>query len=381
MTKTVVANPINLVRTTPPTPDWLGDAAGAAFDMIKHDEDLSLLMRSHSFAGTDADKDVARQWLRRRFAQDLQTDRIVVTNGAQNALFLSLHHLIGPGNVLLAEKIGYYGIRKLAGALGISVLPVEMDDDGADPDSVDEMCRKTGAKGLFLTPTLHNPTTLVMSQARRQDLADLARRRGLAIIEDDVYGMLPSDSPPPISAMAPDVTWHCTSPSKCVAPALRVGYLVAPSAPAAKAAVAPLDTASTWFASPLSAALMRCWVRTGTADRIFAAIHTEALERQKIAARVLQGATYKTHPESLFLWLTLPTGLQGGAFVDAAADHGLLLRPGQLFCVEPGFEPGATRIVLGAPKSRDELTRALDIVAMLIQFPDEPEAALARSLA
>lgn len=366
MKRTSSSEPISLIRTTPPTPVWLGDEVAKSFDAIKEQEDLSTLMRSHKFMGTDEDKQVAGDWLSRRFGEMPASGRIIMTNGTQNGLMIALNHTIGRGNILLAEKLGYYGIRKLARLLGVTVLPVEMDEDGALPSEVERLCRELKPKGLFLTPTLHNPTTGVMSLERRKKLAEVARRFGLAIIEDDVYGMLPSDAPPPLAVVAPDVTWHSTSPAKCVAPGLRIGYLVTPSAKDAAAAFEPVNTTSTWFASPLSAALMKHWVRSGAADRILRSIQNEAIERQKIAVGILEGAEFRTHPESLFLWLTLPQHWQDAAFVDAAAERGLIIRPGSLFSVDPDYDPQATRIVLGAPKTRDELTTALHGIADLV---------------
>lgn len=360
------AQPISLIRTTPPTPPWLGAEVAKAFDLIKAEEDLSTLMRIHKFTGTEEDKAVAADWLSRRFGEKPATDRIIVTNGAQNALFIALNHLVGRGNVLLVEKLGYYGLRKLAGFLGIDIVAVEMDEEGAEPGAVEDLCRRLKPKALFLTPTLHNPTTNVMPPARRAALAEIARRHGLAIIEDDVYGMLAQDAPPPFAVSAPDVTWHATSPAKCIAPGLRIGYLVAPDAGKANAAFKPLETTSTWFASPLSAALMKHWLRSGAADRLFTAIREEAIERQKLAGKILNGAPLRTHPDSLFLWLSLPDRFSNADFVKAVGARQVTIRPGTMFAVDPGFDPQATRIVLGAPKTREELSVALGHIAEII---------------
>lgn len=367
MTNPTPSRQISLVRTTPPTPSWLGDETATALEGILREEDLSKLMRSHKFMGTDEDKAVGLEWLSPRFGGTPESDRLIMTNGTQNALFITLNHVIGSGNIVLAEKLGYYGLGKLSRLLGIKVVPVETDSDGADPDAVDYLCRTIGPKGLFLAPTLQNPTTRIMSLERRHSLIAVARRHGLAIIEDDVYGMLPSDAPPPIAAIAPDITWHATSPAKCVAPGLRIGYLVTPGSDQSAAAFKPVDTTSTWFASPLSAALMKQLVRGGGADRIFKAIREEAVERQKLAHAILGDAKIQTHPESLFLWLSLPSRWSDDAFVTEAQTRGLIIRPGRVFSVDQEFDPKGTRIVLGAPATRDELSTALTHIAEIIK--------------
>lgn len=360
------AQPISLIRTTPPTPPWLGEEVARAFDLIRAEEDLSTLMRIHKFTGTEDDKTIAADWLSRRFGEKPASDRFIMTNGAQNALFIALNHVVGRGNVLLVEKLGYYGLRNLARLLGIEVVAVEMDEEGAEPDAVEALCRKLTPKALFLTPTLHNPTTTVMPPARRAALVQIARRHGLAIIEDDVYGMLAQGAPPPFAVTAPDVTWHATSPAKCVAPGLRIGYLVAPDAVQAAGAFKPLETTSTWFASPLSAALMKHWVRSGAADRLFTSIRDEAIARQKLAGQILKDAPLRTHPDSLFLWLSLPDRFSNADFVKAVGTRQVTIRPGTMFAVDPDFDPKATRIVLGSPQTREELSAALGHIAQII---------------
>lgn len=361
-----ITAPVSLIRTTPPTPPWLGDEISKALKKITGTEDLLTLMRTHKFTGTPEDKETGARWLAQRFGTAPDTDRIIVTNGTQNALFLTLNQVIGSGNVILAEEIGYYGLCKLSGLLGVKVVPVDTDADGADPDAVARLCRKFNPKGLFLAPTLHNPTARVMSLDRRRALADVARRYGLAIVEDDVYGMLPADAPPPMAAIAPDITWHATGPAKCVAPGLRIGYLVTPGKAETAAVFKPVNTTSTWFTSPVSASLMRHLVDNGGGIRILNAIRDEAVERQKLALSILHGAEIRTHPESLFLWLSLPPGCSGDDFVAAAQDRGITIRHGRIFSVNQAYDPKATRIVLGAPETRDELALALKHIAEII---------------
>ncbi|TBX99043.1 PLP-dependent aminotransferase family protein [Rhizobium laguerreae] len=358
--------PISLIRTTPPTPAWLGNVVGEALEHITATEDLSNLMRTHKFQGTDEDKALGASWLAARFGTQPDPSRIIVTNGTQNALLLTLNCAVGRGNIMLAEDVGYYGVRKLAKLLGIEVVPVKTDSDGPEPDAFQLACDTFRPKGLFLTPTLHNPTTRIMSLERRQALAEVARKNGVVLIEDDVYGMLPQDVPPPLGALAPDVTWHATGPAKCMAPGLRIGYLVAPGKEEVERAFEPVSTASTWFVSPLSASIMKYWIQSGIAARLLGAIRDEARERQNLANEIFGGAARQTHPDSLFLWLSLPSQWTDAGFVEAAQQRNVIIRPGSLFSVDPKVDPKATRIVLGAPKTRDELSLALNHIAELL---------------
>ncbi|NTE68064.1 PLP-dependent aminotransferase family protein [Agrobacterium tumefaciens] len=359
--------PISLIRTTPPTPSWLGEEFSNAFIDLSKRNDLSQLLRSHKHNGAPEDRRAGSIWLKQRFGDELDPDRIIVTNGTQNALFITLATMVGRGGLLLTERLSYYGFRRLAGFLGIEVQAIDMDADGALPDAFEAVCKSAKPKALFLSPTLHNPTTIVMSRERRLALAEVARKYGVIIIEDDVYGVLPANAPPPIAALAPDVTWHATGLAKCIAPGLRIGYLVAPTPTAAAAAYQPFNTTSTWFVSPISAAIVQNWVENGTGQRILGAVRDEAAARQTIARELLKDASYTTKPEALHLWLDLPDGSSQETFLSACAQRGVLLRSGEMFAISKEQAPSAIRIVLGSPNTREELTQALIGVAGAIQ--------------
>ena len=136
---------------------------------------------------------------------------------------------------MLTEALTFPGIKAAAAQLGVRLVGVAMDDDGVRPDALDEACRKHKPKAVYLVPTLHNPTTATMGPARRKAVADIIRKRDTILIEDDVYGPL---EPPasPIANLIPERTYLAASSPKCIAPALRVAYLLAPdAAPAADA--------------------------------------------------------------------------------------------------------------------------------------------------
>lgn len=353
------AEPISLIRTTPPTPQWIGDEIKNALVEISQLHDLSTLLRYHRFSGTEHDREVGASWMSDRLGRGLDINRIIATNGTQNALMLTLATVVGNGGLVLVEELSYYGFRRLAGFLNIEVDCVAMDLDGALPDAFEHACRTRSPKALFLTPTVHNPTTLVMSLQRRQQIIDIARRYGVALIEDDVYGSLPSEAPPPIAALAPEISWYATGLAKCVSPGLKVGYLVAPSANQAATVFERFQVTSTWHISPLSAALVAKWVTAGTARRILDAVRAEASARQEIAREILAASRYTAHPNGLHLWLTLPSQHTQDSFVGAAADAGVILRPGSMFAFHSDRPTNAIRIVLGSPETRDELKQAL----------------------
>ncbi|WP_036263281.1 PLP-dependent aminotransferase family protein [Mesorhizobium sp. WSM2561] len=359
--------PISLIRTTPPSPDWLGDEFSKVLIELSKRSDLPTLLRMHKFNGTPEDRRVGSEWLKQRFGQAPDPDRIIVTNGTQNALFITLATMVGRGGLLLTERLSYYGFRRLANFLGVEIRAIEMDGDGALPDAFERVCKTDKPKALFLSPTLHNPTTIIMSRERRLALAEIARKYGVVIVEDDVYGLLPRQAPPPIAVLAPDVTWHATGLAKCVSPGLRLGYLVAPDAAAAAKAFQPVSTTSTWFVSPISAAIAENWVDNGVGARILEAVRDEAAARQGIARSILDGASYTAKPEALHLWLDLPKRYTQEDFIAACDKQGVVLRSGEMFAVSKEQASPAIRIVLGSPRDREELRQALEGVVTVLK--------------
>jgi DNA-binding transcriptional MocR family regulator len=143
-----------------------------------------------------------------------EAEDVVLTYGAQNAMLLAAMALAGPGATILTEELTYYGIKTIAAHLNLRVHGVALDDDGLIPDALDAACRSSGAKLLYCIPTLQNPTTSIMPEARRREIVAIAARHDLTIVEDDVYGFLPEDAPPPLAALAPERTVYIASLSK-----------------------------------------------------------------------------------------------------------------------------------------------------------------------
>src|SRR3546814_2600007 len=136
--------------------------------------------------------------------------------------------LAEPGEPVLAEALTYPGVLDAARLLRRPLKPVAMDEEGVIPGALDEAAAATGARTVVLVPTIQNPTATVMGAERRRAITEVARRRNLMIVEDDVYGFLLESRPPPIATFAPERTVYLTSASKCLAPGLRAGWIAAP---------------------------------------------------------------------------------------------------------------------------------------------------------
>jgi DNA-binding transcriptional MocR family regulator len=240
------------------------------------------------------------------------------------------------------------------------------DEDGLTPEGLDAAARQ-GPAILALTPTLHNPTTHVMSTRRRQELVEVARRHDLAILEDDVYGFLPTDAPVTMAALAPERTAYLTSFSKSFAAGLRVGYLAAPAWALAEP-VAQAARATTCTPASLAAAVATRWIDGGVADAALAAARHELGRRDVLATRLLPDGVLGHGTLSPHRWLPLPAGWRRAEFVERARLHGVAVRPSDAFAVtlDP---PEAVRFSIASPRTEAMLEQALLVLARTLREP------------
>lgn len=336
---------------------------------LQHEQGLALLMRYQPVGGARQDRAAGAAWLRPRLGE-VSPERVLVCPGAQGALLATLGLLAAKGGRICAEALTYPGLRSVAAYLGIDVLSIAMDERGLVPEAFEAVCLEHQPKVLYCNPTLHNPTTATLPLKRREAIVAIARRHGVAILEDDAYGALPATPVPPLAALAPDLVYHVAGLAKCLSPALRIAYLVVPeSAMAVRLEGAIRATAG--MASPLSAAIATRWIEDGTAQAALTAIRGEAGIRQRMVGESLARADVLTDREGFHLWLSLPAHWNRGEFSARLRAAGISVVASDAFALsEP---PEAVRLGLGAPETRADLQRSLDTISDLLA---QPSAAL-----
>jgi DNA-binding transcriptional MocR family regulator len=366
---------VDLGQNHPPEPASQPQrvALHAALAILTARADAGRLLDYPAAGGNPEDREAGASWIARAGLSASPGD-VVVCTGSQHGLTVVLATLLEPGDLLLTESLTYAGVKAVAGLLHLRLKGLPIDADGLRPEGLESACREGGAKALYLIPTLHNPTTAVMPEGRRREIVALARAHGLAIVEDDVHGLLPPERPRPIAALAPERTYYLTSTSKTLAPGLRIAYVLAPPAMVPRL-VANLR-ATTWAVAPLTAAVASLWIRDGTADRLLEARRREARERQAVARARLAGRDLDAKPEAYYLWLRLPEPWRGDAFAAAARSRGVLVTPAEAFAVGREPAPHAVRLCIGAARTREALGRGLDAVAELLQAGESAGAAV-----
>jgi DNA-binding transcriptional MocR family regulator len=324
-------------------------------------------------AGFEEDRVAGAAWLARD-GWSPKASATIVTAGGQHAMVVALAALSRAGAPLLVEELTYPGIKAAAGHLGLPLVPVAIDGEGVVPSALEAAVTSSGARLLYCQPTLHNPTAAVMSTARRQAIAELARRLDLQILEDDVYGFLAGPTRPlPIAAWAPERTLYFRSATKAVVSGLRVGFLVAPEVllPRLVAEIA----ATVWYASPALTGLLGRWLGDGTVRALEERKREVVADRQALAAPLLAavgsaapGSRWPNHPAASHLLLEIPEPWRVNDFVAAARAAGVVVQPAEVFTIGRQPAPEAIRVCLGAA-ARPRLEQALAVLGDLLHSP------------
>lgn len=324
------------------------------------EDDFYGLLRYQEFGGTAADRDAGARWLRRQLP-GVRGEDVLVCPGIHSVLLALVAQLVPPGELMCVEALTYPGIKAIATQLGIKLFPLHMDKDGLSAAAFEEACKALQPKALYCNPTLQNPTASTIPARRREEIADVAQRYNVAIIEDDPYAMLPSQMPEPLSLLAPELSYYVTGFSKCLGAGVRIAYVKAPDATRQRRLAATLR-AFTVMSSPVTNALATRWVNDGTAEAMLEAVRAESSDRQELARKHLQGLRLQTDPEGFHLWLELPSGVAPLAFAQGMRDRGVWVVGSAAFATD-GNPPQAVRVCLGGAMSWSQCAEGLQLLA------------------
>ncbi|HEX6715772.1 MAG TPA: PLP-dependent aminotransferase family protein [Pyrinomonadaceae bacterium] len=297
-------------------------------------------------------------------------EQVLICTGALHAMTVVFSTLTKPGDSVFTESLTYPGMKNLAHLLHLRLRGLPTDGQGIIPEAFEKACRLEPTRILYTIPTLQNPLGTLMPEARRRDIAAIAVKHNIAIVEDDVHSFMLPDPLLPLSSFAPDNSYYILSTSKSIAGGMRIGYLVAP-----QRMIEPLATslrATVWMAAPLMAEIAAEWILDGTADRLVEQKRAEAAARQSIAGAALAGFHFDAHPLSFHLWLHLPEPWRSNEFSAQLRRRGVAVTPAEAFV--PGREepPHAVRVCLGAARSRAQLEKGLGIIRTVLQETPDP---------
>jgi len=306
--------------------------------------DLESLLRYQPHGGRPHERAAfARHLLSRGLS--VEADQVLLVSGAQHGLAVTMMALLKPGDVIAVDALTYSGFKVLAETLHLEVVAIPVTPVGPDLDALQALCRRRPVRAVYSMPTLHNPLGWVMGRNSREQLVAIARQYNLMIIEDAAYAFLAADAPPPVASLAPERTVYVGGLSKSVATGLRVGFVAAPNE-----WVKPLERtimATTWNVPGVMSAIAVAWIDDGTVAQLEAQKREDAQARQALAARVLKGLAYTSHPSSYFLWLPLAEDARADQVAMTLQREGVCVSTAEPFAVS-AHVPHALRLALGS---------------------------------
>ncbi len=283
--------------------------------------------------------------------QGLAGSDLIVTTGSQQALDLLGKTLVDPGDKVIVEGPTFLATIQCFRLYGADVVSAPIDGEGVQVDRLEALITQHRPKFVYLIPTFGNPSGALLGLERRRRILELAVKHQVLIVEDDPYGDLYFNGPPPpsllaLSAQVPgsrDWLVHCGSLSKVLSPGLRVGWMVAPAELLAKATMCKQfsDAHTSTFAQATAAAYLAAGRMPATLDQVRAVYARRAQAMCDAMRMALGDAVSFTAPQGgLFVWARLtgagsrPT--DAGAFARRAIERGVAFVPGApFFAAEP----------------------------------------------
>jgi 2-aminoadipate transaminase len=284
-----------------------------------------------------------REWIAERLRArgiPAAADTVMVTSGSQQGIDLVARVLLDPGDTVLVENPSYLAALQAFSAYEVDIVALEGDEHGLRTELLEAAVRAHRPALIYLVPEFQNPRGTTLAMERRQELAAIARRHEIPILEDDPYGALRFHGTPctPLAALADGLTFHLGTFSKTLAPGLRIGWVHGPKPVLRTMTVAKqaCDLHTATLAQHATVELLRTFDYEAHLGRIRA----EYRRRCETMLRALEqsmppGTRWSTPDGGLFLWLELPPGLRDDEVFRAAISRKVAVVPGSGFFVGP----------------------------------------------
>ncbi|MGL4858505.1 MAG: PLP-dependent aminotransferase family protein, partial [Enterobacteriaceae bacterium] len=294
-------------------------------------------------------------------------EQIFITSGAQQAIFLITQCLLHAGDAIAIEAPSYFYALSLFQSAGLRIFALPMDAQGVRIDALMALHRKQHIKMVFVNPTFHNPTGLVMSLTRRQQFVAACSRLRVPIVEDDPYYQLsfaPDSVPPPLKALDADNVLYIGSLSKVMGTMTRIGWLIGPAAIIHRLSAArqEMDFGLSIFPQVLANYALNEESFRQHLTMLREALHTRCQHLISALERHLPGQLHYEVPQGGFhLWCHLPEQISAQRCFEQLLRHDMLTMPADDF----GVKQNALRLTFARLKP-EEADRAGEILAAVI---------------
>ena len=315
---------------------WPSETLGRYYqDAIRHDAETAFTYLI-SPGNRPLREQVARQGL--SSGLDISPEDVVITNGCQEAIFLSLMAVCEPGDTVVLESPIYFSLLDLLRQLKLKIIEIPTaDHEGLPLETLQFVLENHSVKAMFSIPNFNNPMGFSLPSWKKKKLVQLLDRYGVVLIEDDIYGDIcfgPRPEPCKAYDKQGDVIL-CSSFSKTIAPGLRVGWMLPGKY---KAEVNRLKTLVNLASTPINQMVVARFLKEGGYEQHLRRIRRR-LQGQVEALRVailnhFPAGTRVTQPDGgLFVWIELPEGFNTDVLYRLAVQSGILFAPGSLFSI------------------------------------------------
>ncbi len=283
-------------------------------------------------SGPEPLREFVASWVRATEGLPVGPENVLITSGASQAIVLTARLLVPAGGTILVESPTFIGALWFLRGLGLEIVGIPADAEGIDPAALEGTVRRLRAGGVdanvvYTMPTVHNPIGTNASDVRRRELAAVAERLDLVMLEDDAYGDLifEGERPPALYELAgPERVIKMGTFSKLVAGGMRLGWALADPEDVATMCSLKADSASSPFAAWAAAEYLGGGAlaeRVPALRRLYRDRRDAMLEELEPLARL--GCTWTRPVGGFFVWMTLPDGVDSEAIRGTVEDHGV----------------------------------------------------------
>jgi 2-aminoadipate transaminase len=365
----------------PPAPRWTGFAkynfigghndptripaaalADAASTVLKRSGANLALYNSDGPQGFRGLRDFVVAKVAGRAGIKCNADDVLITSGSGQGLDLVHRLLVEPGDTVLVEEFSYQGTISKLRRLRADIVPVPLDREGLRIDALANILEDLGRNGvvpklIYTIPTIQNPTGSILPLERRRALLSLARKHGVPVFEDECYADLlwNPDAPPSLYALDPQQVIHVGSFSKTLAPALRLGYVVADWEAMSRLVALKRETDSGTGA--VEQMMVAEYFAPNFAQHVgqLTGVLREKLDTMVEALEQEFGTAVEPWlPQGgIFLWIKLPEAVDVRKLIEPAAAAGIVFNPGPDWACRPEAATSHMRLCFALPSKGD----------------------------
>lgn len=314
-------------------------------------------------------REAIASWVRDR-GIEATSDNVTILSGSQQGLDLICKAYVNPGDTVIVESPSYLAFLEMLKMFEARPIHVESDEEGMDPELLEDAIKKHRPKLIYLIPTYRNPTGETISLERRQRIVDIAARYDVMIVEDDPYGCLrfEGDVLPAVRSFGYSGSIYLGSFSKIVAPGLRIGYAIAD--PQILRPLVIAKQGADIHSSNVSQMIIAEFFARDLLDKHIREIsQVYASKRDTMLAAMEEHfpaeATMTRPNGGLFIWAMLPEGISTTNMLEQAVEQGVAYIPGTPFHAD-GQGDHAMRLNF-SNASHEELRIGIQRLAHVIQ--------------